>query len=202
MISDSRASLLGIETAAASVDFRSPGPPVLGFLREAVCVEPRITATAKVTDRPNSPQTVVGDWFPCTRHCKLAHVHPDVTINNLFRPNGRTCGRRSARRNTSPTGLVDRGDEADFGRPHMRCLGLRQNPRDRARDRDLHTVANARSTRPEQHPGMQRRPPQPVCVRGTVDPIGASRRPPRRPCRASSVMRRCSMLDLTSVDAM
>ena len=162
LISDSRPSLLPIETAAASVDLRSPGPPVLGFLREAVRVEPRITATAKVTDRPNSPQTVVGDRVPCSRHCKLAHVHPDVTINNLFRPNGRTCGRRSPRRNTSPTGLVDRGDQADFGRPHMQCLGLRQDPRDRARDRDLQTVENARSTGPEQHPGMRRRSPQPV----------------------------------------
>ena len=61
--------------------------------------------------------------------------------------------RRSTRRNTSPTALVDRDDHADFRSTYMQSLGGRQLPRDRARDLDLQTVENARNTGPEQHPG-------------------------------------------------
>ena len=157
---------------------------------------------AKVAHRPNSPRTVGGDRVraaedrmvcPGSSLTSRSTTFSDPTVGppaeisapeHLAHSIGRS--RRSGRfRSTSHA-----------------VSGAALTPRDRARDRGLQTVENARSAEPGEHPGMRRPPLQPVQARRNGRPNPARDGRLGSIVGASSVIRRCSTLDLKSADAM
>ena len=158
--------------------------------------------TGKVAHSPNSPRTVVGDRVPCGRRshgCPGSYLTSRSTIAS-----DPTVGPPAEI--SAPEDLADSiGRSRRSGRfrsTSHAVSGAASTPRDRARDRDLQTVENARSTGPGEHPGIGRRPLQPVEARRNGRPNPARDGRLGALVGASSVIRRCSTLDLKSADAM
>lgn len=186
----------------SSPDYREGGMAVHAHLKPVRPTMRAMARTAKVAHRPNSPRTVGGDRVraaedrmvcPGSSLTSRSTTFSDPTVGppaeisapeHLAHSIGRS--RRSGRfRSTSHA-----------------VSGAALTPRDRARDRGLQTVENARSAEPGEHPGMLRPPLQPVQARRNGRPNPARDGRLGSIVGASSVIRRCSTLDLKSADAM